>query len=91
VSFLRLMTFNIQLLPSVPLSSSPGNEAETRAYNVGTAIAALDPDERPDVIAFNEVFSEPGRRRADPGRLCLRPHNVGGAKNAVAAPTKCKN
>lgn len=61
MSYLRLMTFNVQLLPSVPFSASPGNEAESRAYAIGDAFDNLPDDERPDVVAFNEVFSEDGR------------------------------
>ena len=61
MSYLRLMTFNVQLLPSVPGSASPGEEAEDRAYAIGTGLKALTPEERPDVLVCNEVFSEDGR------------------------------
>ena len=55
------MTFNVQLLPTVPLTSSPGNEAKERALKVVQEILAIEPREQPNVIAFNEVFSEDGR------------------------------
>ncbi|GAA3043032.1 hypothetical protein GCM10020229_62830 [Kitasatospora albolonga] len=61
MSALKLMTFNVQLLPTVPGTTSPGNEAEGRAHAVADALDALAPDDRPHVIAFNEVFSETGR------------------------------
>ncbi|MFD7698423.1 endonuclease/exonuclease/phosphatase family protein [Streptomyces sp. NPDC059805] len=61
MSFLKLMTFNVQLLPSVPGTSSPGNEAEERAHSVADALDSLSAEDRPHVIAFNEVFNEDGR------------------------------
>ncbi len=59
--YLRAMTFNVQLLPDIPFTSSPGNEAASRASAIGEAIAALPAEELPDIIAFNEVFNEDGR------------------------------
>lgn len=56
---LRLMTFNVQLLPSVVTSS--GGESEDRAERVVHALRALPPAEQPDIIALNEVFNEDGR------------------------------
>jgi hypothetical protein len=62
MSFVRMMTFNAQLLPVIPvLHPSPGDEAVVRAAAIGTAIAALPPHELPHIIAFNEVFNEDGR------------------------------
>ena len=58
---MKIMTFNVQLLPTVPLTSSPGNEAKERALKVVQEILAIEPREQPNVIAFNEVFSEDGR------------------------------
>lgn len=62
MSALRLMTFNVQILPwgaSVILGIT--NDAEDRANRVADALLALTPDERPHVIAFNEVTDEDGR------------------------------
>ncbi|HET9287689.1 MAG TPA: endonuclease/exonuclease/phosphatase family protein [Gaiella sp.] len=73
---LRLMTFNVQLLPfiagvldgtvSVPtavVGLFPGGnqDAVARAEAVAKDILSIRPGERPDVIGLNEVFSEDGR------------------------------
>lgn len=73
---LRLMTFNVQLLPviagvaegtvSVPAGIAalvPGGstDAIARATAVAKDLRAIKPTERPHVIALNEVFSEDGR------------------------------
>jgi endonuclease/exonuclease/phosphatase family metal-dependent hydrolase len=59
---LRLMTFNVQMLPLVAaLTGGTSDDAEERAERVANAILNLPPAEQPDVIAFNEVFSEDGR------------------------------
>ena len=61
MSALRLMTFNVQILPwgaSVILGIT--NDAEDRANRVADALLALTPDKRPHVIAFNEVTDEDG-------------------------------
>ena len=53
---LRLMTFNVQMLPLVAtLLKGVSDDAEERADRVADAILSIPPDERPDVIAFNEV------------------------------------
>lgn len=61
---LRVMTFNVQMLPlaaMVVLGSS--DDAVERADRVVDAILSLPADEQPDVIAFNEVFHEDARDR----------------------------
>ncbi|WP_173923353.1 endonuclease/exonuclease/phosphatase family protein [Agromyces sp. Marseille-P2726] len=73
---LRLMTFNVQLLPviagvgagtvSVPAGIAgliPGSAADSIAQAEAVADDLLDipPAERPDVLALNEVFSEDAR------------------------------
>ena len=74
---LRLMTFNVQLLPviagvgagtiSIPaavLGLLPGTVADSKAQARRVAEDLLDipPGERPDVLALNEVFSEDARQ-----------------------------
>lgn len=74
---LRLMTFNVQLLPviagvsagtvSIPaavVGLLPGTVADSKAQARRVAADLLDisPEERPDVLALNEVFSEDGRQ-----------------------------
>lgn len=70
---LRVMTFNTQQLPwlgrvisSLPVVGTPGGapepDPEGRARAVGRAILDLPPRDRPDVVAFNEAFSETGRK-----------------------------
>ncbi len=73
---LRLMTFNVQLLPviagvsegtvSVPAGIAgllPGLAVDSiaRAEAVADDLLAIAPTERPDVLALNEVFSEDAR------------------------------
>lgn len=73
---LRLMTFNVQLLPviagvgegtvSVPaglIGLLPGSASDsmTRAKAVADDLLDIAPQERPDVLALNEVFSEDAR------------------------------
>src|SRR5262245_24262995 len=67
--FLRVMTFNMQLLPEievpvfqVQMMPTSGNESEERAAIIGDAIAALPPDELPDVLIGNEVVNEDARK-----------------------------
>lgn len=74
---LRLMTFNVQCLPmiagaldgtiSLPglvLGLVPGSDSDAidRAQSIVDALVALAADERPHVIALNEVFHEDARR-----------------------------
>src|SRR5215510_10999761 len=66
--FLRLMTFNMQLLPEIKvpvfdiaLMPTSGNESEERAALIGDALAALPASEVPDVLVANEVFHEKAR------------------------------
>ena len=62
MSALRLMTFNVQMLPlAAALVSGTSDDAVERAERVANAILNLPTAEQPDVIAFNEVFSEDGR------------------------------
>jgi endonuclease/exonuclease/phosphatase family metal-dependent hydrolase len=72
MSALRVMTFNVQLLPSVVTSS--GGESEGRAERVVQALRALPASEQPDVIAFNEVFNEDGREKLYKGLAPVWPH-----------------
>lgn len=67
--FLRVMTFNMQLLPEIevpvfkiPLMPKSGNESKEKAGIIGDAIAALPPDELPDVLIGNEVVHEGARQ-----------------------------
>jgi len=64
MSALRLMTFNVQMLPLIALTiQGQGDDAVERADRVADAILSIPVAERPDVIAFNEVFNEDGRDR----------------------------
>ena len=56
---LKLMTWNVQQLPD---PAAPG-DPESRATQVARAILDLPAREQPDVVAFNEVFNDDGRRR----------------------------
>jgi Endonuclease/Exonuclease/phosphatase family len=69
---IKLMTFNIQQLPwliraiaRLPIVGSPGASPEPdpkgRALAVARAILDLPVRDQPDVIAFNEAFSETAR------------------------------
>lgn len=61
---LRVMTFNVQMLPWVADAlHSTTNDAPERADRVARALFALPVVDQPDVIAFNEVFDEDGRDR----------------------------
>ena len=56
------MTFNVQMLPlAAMLLQGQSNDSKVRARAVANAILSIPKAERPDVIAFNEVFSEDGR------------------------------
>jgi Endonuclease/Exonuclease/phosphatase family len=64
MSALRLMTFNVQILPLVALKvQGQSDDAVERADRVADAILSFPVAERPDVIAFNEAFNEDGRYR----------------------------
>lgn len=59
---LRLMTFNVQMLPLAAMFiTGQSDDAEERAERVAKAILGMPADEQPDVIAFNEVFDEDAR------------------------------
>jgi endonuclease/exonuclease/phosphatase family metal-dependent hydrolase len=59
---LRLMTFNVQMLPwAASTTRGHSNDAVQRAERVITALIAIPQEEQPDVICFNEVFDESGR------------------------------
>lgn len=61
---LRLMTFNVQMYPLIAATwEGISDDAEARADRVADAILSIPINERPDVIAFNEVFNEDGRDR----------------------------
>lgn len=57
---LKLMTWNVQMLPD-PFAESDLDIKE-RARRMSRAILDLPAREQPDVVAFNEVFNEDGRR-----------------------------
>ena len=59
---LHVMTFNVQMLPwlGTAIEGITNNAPET-ARRVAKAIFARAPENRPHVIAFNEVFDEDGR------------------------------
>lgn len=59
---LRLMTYNIQCLPLVVATAQQRtDDAAERAGRVADSLLNLPNGNRPDVIAFNEVFSEDAR------------------------------
>lgn len=69
---LKIMTFNVQQLPwlartinSLPIIGNPGGSPEPdpvgRARAVARAILNLPVREQPDIVAFNEAFSETAR------------------------------
>jgi hypothetical protein len=61
---LRLMTFNVQMLPWIAdVVGGTTNDAPERADRVADAIFALPTWDWPDVIALNEVFDEDGREK----------------------------
>ena len=54
MSALRLMTFNVQMLPLIALTTQgQSDDAVERADRVADAILSIPVAERPDVIAFN--------------------------------------
>ncbi len=63
---LRILTWNVQMITAVELLDGFGpvsdDEAQLRAFRAAAAIRAMPPMQRPDVVAFNEVFNEVGRR-----------------------------
>ena len=76
MSALRLMTFNVQMLPLIALTTQgQSDDAVERADRVADAILSIPVAERPDVIAFNEVFNEDGRDRLQ-DRLSSWPNMV---------------
>lgn len=59
---LRIMTFNVQCLPLVATAIQGQSEvAEGRAKVIANALLSLPVRDRPDVVAFNEVFNEDAR------------------------------
>ena len=83
MSALRLMTFNVQMLPLVAATwEGVSDDAEERAERVADAILSIPPNERPDVIAFNEAFNEDGRDRLE-ARLAAWPNKVLKIDNGV--------
>lgn len=55
---LKLMTWNVQQLAI----GAPDGDERNRARAVAAEILALSPRDQPDVIVFNEVFDEDGRK-----------------------------
>ncbi|MDM0109314.1 endonuclease/exonuclease/phosphatase family protein [Variovorax sp. J22R24] len=71
------MTFNVQLLPVVPIvAPSPGDEAESRASAIMEAFKKLPLDELPDVVTFNECFNEDARKVVINGMSGLYPNHI---------------
>ena len=61
---IHIMTFNVQMLPWLgSVIEGQTNNAPDTADRVADAIFARRPGDRPDVIAFNEVFDEDGRQQ----------------------------
>lgn len=58
MALLRIMTWNIQLLPGI---QDPGEPYRDRARAAAAALLGLPRAEQPDVIVFNEVFNDPAR------------------------------
>ena len=59
---LRIMTFNVQMLPWLADEfKGTTNDAPERANQVAKALFAIPPVDQPDIVAFNEVFDEDGR------------------------------
>jgi endonuclease/exonuclease/phosphatase family metal-dependent hydrolase len=56
---LRVMTFNIQCLVA---PAGGADRSDQRAQRVAEAVRALPVADQPDVMAFNEVFSDSARR-----------------------------
>ncbi len=83
---LRLMTYNVHL-PSTAMAAAQGlsDTAVADAKAIARAIKNLPIRERPDVIAFNEVFHE-GARGTLIQRLALWPHLVKKVNAGVAIP-----
>jgi exonuclease III len=57
---LKLMTWNVQMLPD--LFQASDLDIRERARRIARAILDLPAREQPDIVAFNEVFNEDGRR-----------------------------
>ncbi|MCC6287936.1 MAG: endonuclease/exonuclease/phosphatase family protein [Chitinophagaceae bacterium] len=75
--YLRLMTFNVQLLPVIPIfAPSPGDEAELRASAIVDTFKKLPTDELPDVVTFNECFNEDARKIMIRGMSELYAHYI---------------
>ncbi len=70
---LRIMTYNAQFYSPV-FRPDMDDDSEERAARIVKAIQALPPDERPDVIAFNEVFTDTGREELIKGLKSVWPH-----------------
>lgn len=66
--FLRVMTFNMQLLPGfdvpivgIHMGPASGAESESRAHRICDAFDLVPADDLPDVLVGNEVFHEKAR------------------------------
>jgi hypothetical protein len=72
---LRVMTYNAQFYSSV-FRPDMEDDSEERAARIVNAIQALPSDEQPDVIAFNEVFTDTGRAELIKGLKSGWPHAI---------------
>src|SRR3712207_1301215 len=72
---LRVMTYNAQFYSSV-FRPDMEDDSEERAARIVNAIQALPPDERPDVVAFSEVFTDKGREELIKGLKSGWPHAI---------------
>ena len=82
---LRLMTYNAQFYSSV-FRPNMEDDSEERAARIIGAIQALPPDERPDVIAFNEVFTDTGREELIKGLKSAWPHAITSSLPIILEP-----
>ena len=82
---LRIMTYNAQFFSSV-FRPDMEDDSEERAARIVKAIQDLPPDERPDVIAFNEVFTDTGREELIKGLKSGWPHAIRSSISILLEP-----
>jgi hypothetical protein len=82
---LRVMTYNAQFYSSV-FRPDMEDDSEERAARIVNAIQALPPDEQPDVIAFNEVWTNTGREELIKGLKSGWPHAIRSSQSILLDP-----
>jgi hypothetical protein len=82
---LRVMTYNAQFYSSV-FRPDMEDDSEERAARIVNAIQALPSDEQPDVIAFNEVFTDKGREELIKGLKSGWPHAIRSSQSILLEP-----